>query len=92
MLFFIFVSSILMCSGKAPTKKGVEGVKLKKSFQKAAIPEDLKITAPKHKLQVVSCCNLSSLFSKKGKLLSILVLLALGNIFANQLSLIEFEI
>ena len=46
-----------MCNGKAPTKKGVEGVKLKKSFQKAAIPEDLKIAAPKHNLQVVSCCN-----------------------------------
>ena len=64
-----------MCNGKAPTKKGVEGVKLKKSFQKAAIPEDLKITAPKHKLQVVSCCNLSSLFSKKGKLLSFVFIL-----------------
>ena len=69
MLFFIFVSSILMCNGKAPTKKGVEGVKLKKSFQKAAIPEDLKITAPKHKLQVVSCCNLSSFFFKEGEII-----------------------
>ena len=50
-----------MCNGKAPTKKGVEGVKLKESFQKAGIPEDLEIAAPKHKLQVVSCCS----FSKK---------------------------
>ena len=60
MLFFIFVSLILMCNGKTPTKKGVEGVKFKESFQKAAIPEDLEIAAPKHKLQVVSCCSLSS--------------------------------
>ena len=59
MLFFIFVSLILMCNGKAPSKKGVEGVKLKESFQKAGIPEDLEIAAPKHKLQVVSCCILS---------------------------------
>ena len=58
-----------MCNGKAPTKKGVEGVKLKKSFQKAAIPEDLKIAAPKHKLQVVSCCNLSSFFFKVGEII-----------------------
>ena len=57
-----------MCNGKAPTKKGVEGVKLKESFQKADIPEDLEIAAPKHKLQVVSCCSFSKKNSKKGKL------------------------
>ena len=62
MLFFIFVSLILMCNAKAPTKKEVEGVKLKESFQKADIPEDLEIAAPKHKLQVVSDCSLSSFF------------------------------
>ena len=66
MLFFIFVSLILMCNGKAPTKKGVEGVKLKESFQKADILEDLKIAAPKHKLQVVSCCSLSNKIQRKG--------------------------
>ena len=59
-----------MCNGKAPTKKGVGGVKLKESFQKAAIPKDLNITAPKHKLQVHRCCSLSSFFPKKGKLWS----------------------
>ena len=57
-----------MCNGKAPAKKGVGGVKLKESFQKAAIPEDLEIAAPKHKLQVISNCSLSSFFSKKGEL------------------------
>ena len=62
MLFYIFVSLILMCNGKAPAKKGVEGVKFKESFQKADIPEDLEIAAPKHKLQVVSYCSLSSFF------------------------------
>ena len=55
-----------MCNGKAPSKKGVEGVKLKESFQKADIPEDLKIAAPKHKLQVVSCCSLSKKIQRKG--------------------------
>ena len=65
MLFFIFVSLILMCNGKAPTKKGVEAVKLKESFQKAGIPEDLEIAAPKHKLQVISCCSLSSFFFQR---------------------------
>ena len=62
MLFFTFVSLILMCNGKAPAKKGVEGVKLKESFQKAAILEDLEIEAPNHKLQVVSYCSLSRFF------------------------------
>ena len=56
-----------MCNGKAPAKKGVEGVKLKESFQKAGIPEDLEIAAPKHKLQVVSCCSLSIFFFKEGE-------------------------
>ena len=66
MLFFIFVSLILMCNAKAPTKKEVEGVKLKESFQKADIPEDLEIEAPKQKLQVVSCCSLSKKIQRKG--------------------------
>ena len=55
-----------MCNGKAPAKKGVGGVKLKESFQKADIPEDLEIAAPKHKLQVVSCCSLSKKNPRKG--------------------------
>ena len=57
MLLFVLVSLILMCNGKAPSKKGVEGVKLKESFQRAGIPDDLEIAAPKHKLQVVSYCS-----------------------------------
>ena len=54
-----------MCYGKEPSKKGVEGVKLKESFQKAGIPKDLNITAPKHKLQVNCYCSLSSFFQER---------------------------
>ena len=60
-----------MCNGKAPSKKGVEGVKLKESFQKAAIPEDLEIAAPKHKLQVVSCCSLSNKKFKEREMINL---------------------
>ena len=77
MPFFTFVSLILMCNGKAPSKEGVEGVKLKESFQKAGIPKDLNITAPKHKLQVNRYCSLSSFFPKKGKLWSNFAFLSL---------------